>query len=343
MGFDLHWTKLMMECISSVQYRVLLNGQPCGLIVPHRGLRQGEPLSPYLFILCTEALITNIKKAERGQQITEMKVARACPSISHLLFADDSLFFYKAQKEECQTILRILKEYKAVSGQLINFDKSSIQFGHKIEESARQELRNILGIQNIGRMRSYLGLPENLRGSKILVFSFVLDRLKNRVNGWTFRFFTKGGKEVIIKSVVTALPNHVMSCYRLHKATVKKLTSPVAKLWWNPGGSTSGKHWKSWDKVCVDMDDGGLRFKDITDFNTAMLAKQLWRLIEKPNTLFSRVFKGRYFRNASPLEPIRSNSPSYGWRSIVSARSLVSKGIIKRVGSGSSISIWNDP
>ena len=84
-----------------------------------------------------------------------MKVARACPSISHLLFAEDSLFFCKAQKEECQTILRILKEYKEVSGQLINFDKSSIQFGQKVEESARQELRDILGIQNIAEYRWY--------------------------------------------------------------------------------------------------------------------------------------------------------------------------------------------
>ena len=112
-----------------------------------------------------------------------MKVARVCPSISHLLFADDSLFFCKAQKEECQTILRILKEYEQVSGQLINFDKSSIQFGHKIEESARQKLRDILGIQNLGRIITYLGLPENLGGSKIQVFSFVQDRLNNIVNG----------------------------------------------------------------------------------------------------------------------------------------------------------------
>ena len=148
---------------------------------------------------------------------------------------------------------------------------------------------------------------------------------------------------MIIKSVVTALPNHVMSVYRLPKATVKKLTSAVAQFWWSPGGSTKGMHWKSWDKLCIPKDNGGLGFKDLMDFNTAMLGKQLWRLIEKPNTLFSRVFKGRYYRNVSPLEPIRSYSPSYGWRSMTSDRSLVCKGLIKRVRTCSSISVWNDP
>ena len=123
-----------------------------------------------------------------------MKVARVCPAISHLLFADDSMFFCKANKEECKTILRILKDYEAISGQQINFQKSSIQFGHKIHESSRQKLRDILGIQNLGGMGYYLGLPESLGGSKTLVFGFVQDRLNNRVNGWTFRFFHQGGK-----------------------------------------------------------------------------------------------------------------------------------------------------
>ena len=96
--------------------------------------------------------------------------------------------FVRQKKEKCQTILRILKEYEVVSGQQINVQKSSIQFGHKIEESSRQELRDILGIPNLGGMGSYLGLPESLGGSKVQVFSFVQDRLNNRVNGWTFKF-----------------------------------------------------------------------------------------------------------------------------------------------------------
>ena len=78
-----------------------------------------------------------------------------------------NFFFCKIKSEEYQIILRILKEYEAVSGQQINFEKSSIQFGHKIDELLRQDLRDILGIQNLGGMRSYLGIPENLGGSKI--------------------------------------------------------------------------------------------------------------------------------------------------------------------------------
>ena len=91
-------------------------------------------------------------------------------------------------------------------------------------------------------MRSYLGLPENIGGSKIQVFIFVHDRLNNRFNGWTFKFFTKGRKKMIIKLVVTVLPNHVMSCYRLPKATTNKLTSAVAKFWWSPGGNNKDMH-----------------------------------------------------------------------------------------------------
>ena len=67
-----------------------------------------------------------------------LKVTRACPPIFHLLFADNSIFFCKAQREECQTILRILKEYEVIPGLQINFEKYLIQLGHKIEESIKK-------------------------------------------------------------------------------------------------------------------------------------------------------------------------------------------------------------
>ena len=183
MGFSSDWVTLMMQCISSVNYQVLLNGQPKGHIVPQRGLRQGDPLSPYLFILCTEALIANIKKEEREKRLTGLKIARGSPNISHLVFADDSLFFCKATKEECGIILKLLKEYEAASGQQINFQKSSVQFGHKVPYNIRADIHNILGITSVGGMSNYLGIPESLGGSKIQIFGYLNDRVNNKVNG----------------------------------------------------------------------------------------------------------------------------------------------------------------
>ena len=140
MGFCTVWVSMVMTCISSVTYKVLLNCQPKGSIFPEKGLRHGDPFSPYLFILCTEALNANIKKEEREKQLTRLKILRGGPAVSHLLFADDSLFFCKANETECDVILKLLKDYEAVSGQLINFDKSSLQFGHKVPDSQRVEI-----------------------------------------------------------------------------------------------------------------------------------------------------------------------------------------------------------
>ncbi|KAG7585995.1 Reverse transcriptase zinc-binding domain [Arabidopsis thaliana x Arabidopsis arenosa] len=343
MGFCEKWIMWMMWCIKSVQYRVLLNGQPRGLIVPERGLRQGDPLSPYLFILCTEVLIANIRRAEEDKVITGIKVATPSPAVSHLLFADDSLFFCKANKEQSGVILGILRQYEMVSGQQINFDKSSLQFGHTVVNAVQAEVQHVLGITKIGGMGSYLGLPESMGGSKTKIFSFVRDRLQNRVNGWSAKFLSKGGKEVMLKSVAAALPTYVMSCFRLPKTITSKLTSAIAKFWWSSNGQTGGLHWLAWDKMCHSKANGGIGFRNVDDFNTALLAKQLWRLISVPDSLFAKVFKGRYYRKSDPMDPIKSYSPSYGWRSIVSARSLVNKGLIKRVGSGDSISVWEDP
>ena len=94
-----------MKCVSSVSYQVLINGEVKGHIKPSRGLRQGDPLSPFLFILCTEVLISHIKRAEETKKISGIKIARGSPSISHLLFADDSLFFCKAEQSQCEELV----------------------------------------------------------------------------------------------------------------------------------------------------------------------------------------------------------------------------------------------
>ena len=111
MGFAEKWVEWIRICISSVSYHVLLNGEPKGNITPSRGLRQGGPLSPFLFIILTEALISQLRGAEEEGRISGVKIARACPSISHLLFADDNIFFCRADVQQCAELMKIIDTY----------------------------------------------------------------------------------------------------------------------------------------------------------------------------------------------------------------------------------------
>ncbi|XP_010513204.1 PREDICTED: uncharacterized protein LOC104789164 [Camelina sativa] len=342
LGFDRRWISWIMWCVSSVSYQVLLNGQPRGSILPKRDLRQGDPLSPYLFILCTEVLIANIKKAEREKRLTGISIARDYPSISHLLFADDSLFFCKAEESECKVVMDIIGNYGKASGQEVNLEKSSIMFGKKVPSDVRSRIKTVIGISREGGMGSYLGIPENLQGSKTEVFRYVNDRLDDRVNGWSAKILSKGGKEIMIKSVALALPTHVMSCYKLTQELTSSLTSAISKFWWKSNDKARGMHWVAWDKLCKDKCDGGLVFRALEEFNDAMLAKQYWRLIHYPNSLMARVMRGRYFRRKHPLLATKPYSPSFAWRSIFSTKGLVERGARWLVGSGRNISVWRD-
>ena len=128
MRFNENWIMLVMKCFSSVSYSVIINGTMYGNIIPSRGLRQGDPLSPYLFLLCAEGLSALINDATRNNQLNGISICRGAPKVSHLFFADDSLFFCKANGNECNKLKEILGLYESASGQKINTDKSSIFF-----------------------------------------------------------------------------------------------------------------------------------------------------------------------------------------------------------------------
>ena len=111
MGFNMGWISLIMRCISSISYSVIINGDTFGNIVPTRGLRQGDPLSPHLFLLCAEGLSALLHDAARNQLLNGISLCRGCPRITHLFFDDNSLFFCKANREECEKLKEILEKY----------------------------------------------------------------------------------------------------------------------------------------------------------------------------------------------------------------------------------------
>lgn len=150
LGFAEEWIHLVMQCVKTVSYQVLINGNPQGNIAPTRGLRQGDPISPYLFVICTEMLVRMLKRSEDKKEITGLKVASTAPPVSHLLFADDSMFYCKQDDGELNQIVRIIEEYSLASGQRVNYQKSSVYFGKLIPPERRDLLKKKLGISQDG-------------------------------------------------------------------------------------------------------------------------------------------------------------------------------------------------
>ena len=145
MSFHEKWINLIMHCITTISYFVLINGVAYGSIIPTRGLRQGDLVSPYIFLLCAYGFSSLINDAARNQRISGVSICKGSPKITHLFFADDSLLFCKANIQECQNLINILQLYEASSGQKINANKSSVFFNNNTPDDRRCEVLDMLG------------------------------------------------------------------------------------------------------------------------------------------------------------------------------------------------------
>ncbi|XP_033133840.1 uncharacterized mitochondrial protein AtMg00310-like [Brassica rapa] len=139
-----------------------------------------------------------------------------------------------------------------------------------------------------------------------------------------------------------SLPTYVMSSFLLPLEICENLASAIAQFWWSSTPPKRGIHWAKWEKMCAPREEGGIGLRMIHEFNLALLAKQLWRLVQFLDSLVARVLRGRYYRLSSPLRFGTANNPSYVWTSIIAARKLLLLGIRSKVHSGYEINVWQD-
>ncbi|KAK6147624.1 hypothetical protein DH2020_018536 [Rehmannia glutinosa] len=188
----------------------------------------------------------------------------------------------------------------------------------------------------------YLGLPTFSMRSKRVQFQYLRDRILKKIQGWGRKFFSEGGREVLIKSVLQAIPTYTMSCFRLPSSLCNDIERDCAKFWWGQDGDSKKMHWCTWDSLCKPKSIGGMGFRKLTIFNRALLAKQLWRIIKHPNSLVSRILKARYFKHCDILEAPLGCKPSYIWRSLHWSKQILEEGLCWKVGNGESIEIFKD-
>ncbi|WJX95854.1 hypothetical protein P8452_77123 [Trifolium repens] len=169
-------------CVESVDYSVIVNGSTVGPIIPGRGLRQGDPLSPYLFIICAEGLSTLIRQVDARGDIHGAKICRNAPIISHLLFADDCFLFFRANNCEDLAMKNILSTYEVASGQSINFQKSEFFCSRNVIQADKDVVSNTLGVRSVLGTSKYLGLPSMVGRSKKSIFGFIKDRVWRKIN-----------------------------------------------------------------------------------------------------------------------------------------------------------------
>jgi hypothetical protein len=210
LGFHSTWIRWVMECVTTVRYTIRFNGQLLDSFTPTRGIRQGDPLSPYLFLFVADGLSCLIRKEIENNSLREFHICRRAPGISHLLFADDSLLFFEASVNQASIIKSILNRYEKGTGQLVSLGKCSVLFGDQCTMEVQAEIKDILQYDTTCFEEKYLGLPVPEGRLKKGKFVKTKGKFSKHASDWCEKYMSSGAKEILIKSILQAISTYAM-------------------------------------------------------------------------------------------------------------------------------------
>lgn len=342
-GFSPLWCDMMYRCFSSVWYTVGLQGHRFGFFKPLKGLRQGDPLSPSLFILAQEVFSRCLKDLVSHGDIDPFLLNKGrrdkMQGVSHLLFADDMLVFLNGDRRSLKNFTMLLDSYGRVSGQLANHSKSCFILP---DDPHPRLIRRVSKATNFTYRTgpiTYLGVPLFKGRPRIVYFQPLLDSIRLKLSNWKNRLLSIGGRLVLIKSVLAAMPIHLMSVLRIPALVLKKINSLMADFLWE-GKHSSRIHWVNWRRICLPTSEGGLGILHLESMMKALQSRLAWSFVQG-TSLWAKLLRKKYGHPAELLGRTCPRAASHCWKNVIPHLDFIQENSRWIIGRGD-IDFWRD-
>lgn len=307
-GMDSIWIRNIMTCVETPLLSILWEGEQTDFFKPGRGIRQGDPISPYLFVLCIERLSHIILKEVDKGNWKGIKVSRNGPTLSHLFFADDMVLFREASEGQIDIVKDCLDRFCSCSGQKVSLAKSQIYVSNNVRNDFSEHLAAKAGIPLSKDLGRYLGVPSLHNRVNESTFAGILDRIKARLEGWKARYLSLAGRQVLAQSVLNSIPYYTMQTARLPLGLCDNIDKRIRQFIW--GGTTKERSCNlvNWSTVTQPKKNGGLGIRCTRDMNKAFMTKLGWRLLNEENSLWAKVLTDKYMGGVKNIDCIRPKS-----------------------------------
>lgn len=314
LNFPQRFINWVMACVTSTSFSLGINGSLHGFFQGKRGLRQGDPMSPLLFVICMEYLSRLLAYAgnQKGYSFHYRCKGMA---LNHLVFADDLIIFCKGDYESIMWNLRSLATFAATSGLSANAGKSAI-YTCNMDEGVKNQVLQETKYKEDSLPFSYLGVKISAKKLGKDECHFLIDKIAAKVRTWGVRTLSYAGRTQLVNSILLSLHSYWASIFVLPKTVIDGVIAACRNFLWD-GKTTSNKTALiAWDVICREKKRGGLGFKESHTWNTAMLGKYIWSIANKADNLWVKwvnhvYLKGQDWKNYSP-----SSSVSWYWRQL---------------------------
>ncbi|XP_028052094.1 uncharacterized protein LOC114256638 [Camellia sinensis] len=303
-GFGNKWISWIKTCITSVRISILVNGSPTTEFSPQRGLRQGDPLSPFLFNIVSEGLNMLLNRAINLGILRGVLVGSKDVLLSHLQFADDSIIFSEADWDQMVLIKRVLRCFEFLSGLRINYHKSVV-CGVGMDDSLLLSFAKLLNCQVHSLPLKFLALPLGANPGRKSTWKPVLDKFRSKLSRWKRKLLSFAGRLTLIKSTLSSLPIYFLSLFKMPEGVAKEIERIQSTFLWGGNDLKRKVHLVKWGEATKSINQWGLGIRRLRDVNACLLLKWWWKFGTQINSLWRRALCSKY-----KIDEARWNPPN---------------------------------